>query len=72
MCNPTRYSSSPPSYNIFQRNFVLIFPNNRATLNMPEQLANIMDQTLFQIIIGNYKEKLPQINIFDHFSSKKP
>ena len=69
MCSPTRYSYSPPSYN---NNFVLIFPNNRATLNMPEQLANIMDQTLLQIIIGNYEEKMPQINIFDHFSSKKP
>ena len=72
MCNPTRHSYSPPSYNIFQRNFVLIFSNNRATLNMPEQLANIMDQTLLQIIIGNYEEKMPQMNIFDHFSSKKP
>ena len=72
MCSPTRYSYSPPSYNIFQQNFVRIFPNNRATLNMPEHLANIIDQTLLQIIIGNYEEKIPQINISDHFSSRKP
>ena len=64
-------SYSPLSFNIFQRNFVLIFPNSRTTEILSENILNIIDQTLQQIISGNCDEKTAQSQRFWSFHSSK-
>ena len=51
---------SPPSFNIFQQNFVPIFPNNRTIYNLVEHFSITKSQTLRQIISGKSKEKHAQ------------
>ena len=61
---------SPPSFNIFQKNFVPIFPNNRTIYNLVEHFSIIKSQTLRQIISGKSKEKHAKLTILGIFYQK--